>query len=977
MANKPDKVEKLLKEARSLEADCENFAEVIKSTVRLTLQNEDIKYQSISHRVKGRKSLEDKLSHPNAPTIKKSVKELNDLVGCRVTFYLEKERDAAYECLKSKFEVVNSKQEFDDSDYKAIHLIVKLNGEGVDFGESEKLKTLQFKCEIQLTTVIYHAWAELEHSVIYKRSESIDGFDDFYTLKSMFSIAMKEHLKKAQAMFELIYTRGESSSPGNSPIHIILNWVSNSTTSSDIYTSLGMLKSHLQQLDSQVPEENEISDIIKDVLIKSKIQKEELAPGGYPVGYEQIVGLCLEILELKQHFYADKVFDILRELSIDTNPNVSQKALDSISKMAKYVYSPNEQKLSYRIQLFLLDEIKTWNETELRVYLHLITKIAEKLLSPSFDGMSWDGGKTAYLLSGALPADNTVKEIRLRAIEILRNLYHISKTTPERQMVLQALKIALIRSRVPKQNNTVQIDTIILENANSIIPFYSSIVENAELEVVQTIKEQLHLCSIWFKEGLEGVETLQSLITGNAEYQIYDVLVGWNRGFSPVLNFDSAGKLREQKIDEYIEQITDSNFPQWRNRILTIIKNYEQERNQEFTYLRTFLCKLGKRHHTIAKRLVIESEFEFRHFLSSLVLGLSQGGQTGWVIDLLKCWVQEGKYLSDSAFLFQYVQEADIQLLNAIYRKAEELKDTEALINIIASVIANHALHQTGKGLLIDCVKKLTEFGNASWLDWQVFKTESPIWKTLTKDDWKVILENQIISPNINYYMECILVKHAKEAPHLVIDFFRQRTNKSEKQGYSMDYNAIPITMQSYLREAFEKNAKPIVCEILRWIEDDLNNLRKSFSAANLLKEIFPHFHPELERQLIEIVTSGGKDRMAVVFRVLNTYNGNIFLHNVCKEIVKAYPGNQKYEQALFKILADTSSMGASPPFERVFLEYYQSDKKRIQEWKLDKHPAIQNFVAIYEKRLDEQIARLQDYLKNNQPPEENDPPTT
>ena len=972
MANKPDKIEKYLSEYAGIKEQCEDFARTIESIVQSILQEKGVRYQSVTHRVKGEESLRGKLSGPGAPNINKSVREIQDLVGCRVVFYLEKDREEALKHLENELNGSVKPRPPNPGGYESPHLIVKLDKDRLRLGEYKRFKGAKLKCEIQFTTVLDHAWAELQHDVIYKPDKSLRESGNFDILQTLFSMVKESYLVQAQEVFDMIYENidgltGAGPSPG---LPIILKLADIATTNKYIYTTLRLLEYYLEQHSSHDPLEPTIIEAMNDMVNRSKTLKPAFEYG-LPVGYEQTAELYLRILENTKYVYPNEVFKVLKELSVNGNLTIQEKSLDIVSKMAKYTISSDERKIYYQVQIFFLNEIEAWNEKELETYLNLATKVAQGLLSPSFEGMSYDGGTKVSFLLGALPPNDTVKEIRLRAIKILQNLYNLSKTVAEKQLVIGAFHTAMVRSNVPGQGNVAELDAIILENVNSIISFYSSIVANAEFEIVQTIKEQLHSCSIWFKVGLEGVENLQSLITGNAEYQIYDVLVGWNRGFSPGLNFDRAGKLREQKIDEYVKQITNSNFPQWRSRILAVIKNYERERDQEFTYLRIFLERLSERHHTIGKQLITKFEFEFRHFLINLVLGLWRGNEKKWVIDLLKIWVAKGKHLSISAYLFKYVPEADIQFLNSIYKKAEELKDKNALANIIAAIIANSVLHQAGKSLLIDCVKKLTGLGDASWLNWQVFNTESPILKTFTEDDWGVILENQLLSPRINYDLEVILAILANNTPHLVIDFFRQRAIKSEEQGYSVKYNATPITMQSFLSDAFEKNAEPIVCEILRWLEDDLNNMIRSFIAVNLLKEIFPHFHSELERQLIEIVTSGMEDRVVVVFRVLDTYNGEFFLHNVCKTIIKKYPGNEDYEQALFSILAVEP-----PPLERVLLKYYEKDKANIQSWKKDADPAILEFVSRYEKYLDELISR-EKKRKYNQPPEENNPPTT
>jgi ppGpp synthetase/RelA/SpoT-type nucleotidyltranferase len=68
---------------------------------------------------------------------------------------------------------------------------------------SEYKRFKNLKCEIQLTLILDHAWAEVEHDILYKTSSKIKKLDSNYYehLKIRMENVMSQHLK--QASFEL------------------------------------------------------------------------------------------------------------------------------------------------------------------------------------------------------------------------------------------------------------------------------------------------------------------------------------------------------------------------------------------------------------------------------------------------------------------------------------------------------------------------------------------------------------------------------------------------------------------------------------------------------------------------------------------------------------------------------------------------------------------------------------------------------
>ena len=100
--------------------------------------------------------------------------DIADLAGARVALYFPGERGQVDVLIKSLFNVVGSK-EFPDgskpayekrfSGYRATHYRVQLRES--DLGDAQK-RYAEARVEIQVASVLMHAWAEVEHDLVYK-----------------------------------------------------------------------------------------------------------------------------------------------------------------------------------------------------------------------------------------------------------------------------------------------------------------------------------------------------------------------------------------------------------------------------------------------------------------------------------------------------------------------------------------------------------------------------------------------------------------------------------------------------------------------------------------------------------------------------------------------------------------------------------------------------------------------------------------
>jgi len=99
--------------------------------------------------------------------------ELTDIVGVRIITYFARDMDAVVKELRVSLDVSKKKSrdarkelEAAEFGYRSAHLIVRLRKADAAKPEYSILKRLWF--EIQVRSILDHAWAEIEHEAVYK-----------------------------------------------------------------------------------------------------------------------------------------------------------------------------------------------------------------------------------------------------------------------------------------------------------------------------------------------------------------------------------------------------------------------------------------------------------------------------------------------------------------------------------------------------------------------------------------------------------------------------------------------------------------------------------------------------------------------------------------------------------------------------------------------------------------------------------------
>lgn len=107
-----------------------------------------------------------------------------------------------------------------------------------------------------------------------------------------------------------------------------------------------------------------------------------------------------------------------------------------------------------------------------------------------------------------------------------------------------------------------------------------------------------------------------------------------------------------------------------------------------------------------------------------------------------------------------------------------------------------------------------------------------------------------------------------------------------------------------------------------------------------------------MEELLLEQVAGGNRDEIAFVLGIMRAYDGEPFLHRLCKEIAAVLPADDELLNLVGIVL---NAMGVTRgEFGRV--EGFQRKKAEIEPWLEDDREAVREFARRHLHGLDQQI---------------------
>lgn len=156
-------------------AGLDAFGVTVKGLIAELLRTDGVTVHTIDHRVKTEESAKKKINAPGSGY--EGYTSLHDLLGLRITCYFSDDVDKVAALIEREFHVdpgmsvdkgkILGPKEFG---YRSVHRVAHMSPQRTQFPEYRRFRSMQF--EVQIRSVLQHAWAEIEHDLGYKQ-ESI------------------------------------------------------------------------------------------------------------------------------------------------------------------------------------------------------------------------------------------------------------------------------------------------------------------------------------------------------------------------------------------------------------------------------------------------------------------------------------------------------------------------------------------------------------------------------------------------------------------------------------------------------------------------------------------------------------------------------------------------------------------------------------------------------------------------------------
>ena len=157
----------------------QEFARAVRDILVQAFRARDITVNLVEHRAKESESFGTKASAPSEddprePKYRRPLQDITDLAGVRVITFFPRTVVSVGDCIREEFEVLErmdlsraliQEQRFG---YQSEHYLVRLSSKRTALPEYNP--HISIVAEVQVRTILQHAWAEIEHDIQYKSS---------------------------------------------------------------------------------------------------------------------------------------------------------------------------------------------------------------------------------------------------------------------------------------------------------------------------------------------------------------------------------------------------------------------------------------------------------------------------------------------------------------------------------------------------------------------------------------------------------------------------------------------------------------------------------------------------------------------------------------------------------------------------------------------------------------------------------------
>jgi ppGpp synthetase/RelA/SpoT-type nucleotidyltranferase len=383
----------------------ESFAETVSFILEQALLAADNlpRPQSLQRRAKGIHSLRRRLSETDKLNTQTLELDRRDLAGVRLIFYTNNDVDRFLESslIRENFEIEEDSTrvhhptpENKGVRYRAIHFTVRLRADRIRLPEYTKFSGL--RCEIQVQTILNHAWSETSHDILYK-VKLTDGFGKeamkgiarrFEQIMDKYLIPAGFEIQKAQQEYERILQGKELFGKD------IAKLLDNAQNNNERYQILSGLK------DYAIPHYDDRAAAyggLKESLLKAVKAARSTEPIPIETTFGKMDGfkanaitkLVVEIAEILRYADVTGTLQLLIEIYRDeSDDRVRKQIVDVVKNLSEYNINVYNQ-VGPALQMALLDHVAAMSDAEVDRIRPIALVVWSEALQSDITGTKW------------------------------------------------------------------------------------------------------------------------------------------------------------------------------------------------------------------------------------------------------------------------------------------------------------------------------------------------------------------------------------------------------------------------------------------------------------------------------------------------------------------------------------------------------------------------------------------------------------
>lgn len=938
--------------------------------------------QSIQYRAKGMESLRRRLAESGKLDTQTLERDRRDLAGARLIFYTNNDVDRflASPLIHENFEIEEDStkihhptQENQGARYRAVHYTVRLREDRVCLPEYAKFAGL--RCEIQVQTILNHAWSETSHDILYK-----DKLGDGYGGRAMKGIArrferiMDKYLipagfeiQKAQQEYERVL-QGKALFDKD-----IANLLDNAQNNNERYEILSGLK------DFAIPNYDDLPTAyegLKGPLLRAVKAARGTEPVPIATTYGNMEGfkadavtkLVVEIVESLRYTDVIGTLQLLIDIYRDEpNDNIQRQIVNAVKKLSEYNIDAYKQ-VGPMLQMALVDHLAGMSDAEVDNIRPIALTVWTEAIQSDITGTKWKAD-SVVLSAGAVPASDQLWAVRDKAIKALFAAYDRSTNDVQKRAVLSALDAATATPNQVQYSNELLATT--LKDARRIVDFVTERVETTNYELLQHLEHRFFYdyirakkligdpenrfgCQAEAKALVSAIFKFRDTINADVRFVRYKVLVGFESVYpghwtGEEFDYNGADEYRRREADHYIDEINAANESDW---FVLLARCAETKSNDLATFpvFGKFISKLAERKPEVASRFLAEASDNLRNFLPGFLNGLALSGRSDIYERILETELESAKNLTGVARHFRYSDVKNSDFFARLLKRAIDKGDQIAIIECLLAALEHYGTEKISDAdtFVRDALTFLNDRKDPRWVSeaWFLEKA-TKFYEELSSERTAQLLQNLGYVRQVNYQVERILVRLAERQSEAVWDYLGARLAREAKDGADEEhFEAVPFRFHG-LEKVLSKDPQLAISKGLKWFTQDSELFQ--FRGGRLLSNAFPNCTPDFADAVVELVKAGGDTEAEFALAILQNYRGETSTHVVLKEIVSRFPDDESKMSGVRACIDSTG--GVSGEFG--LAEAWRVKKESLTEWLADERPTVKAFAEKHIAQLD------------------------